>query len=446
MRLIEEILRHSLTILKISCLLANRAATVVFFAAWLACTGVRTSVGAEITIACGGLGVEFTLCRQGAQAWAAKAGHSIKTVSLPNSSTERLALYLQFLASRADDIDVFQVDVIWPGLLSEHFLDLKPYLRPQELEAHFPALINNDTINGRLVAMPWFTDAGVLYYRRDLLKRYGATVPETWAELEQTAARIQKQERLRGIDDMWGWVWQGAPYEGLTCNALEWLLSYGSAGIVDQLGTITVNTPEAREALSMAAGWVGSISPTGVLNYDEEKARGVFQSGRAVFMRNWPYAWALAQNPDSPIRGKVGIAPLPKGGDAGQHTAVLGGWHLAISRYSAHPEVAVSLVRYLTSELEQKRRAIEGAYNPTIMSLYDDQDVIAKNAFMASLYNVFAMAESRPADRVGQKYNRVSYSFWTATHQVLSGAVSEDQSLDRLTAKLKRYRGGSEWH
>ena len=309
------------------------------------------------------VGTELELCRTGAEAWAAQTGHSVKVVSTPNSSSERLALYQQLLSAQADDIDVFQIDVIWPGLLAGHFIDLRPQMS-EVVDDHYPAMIANNTVDGRLVAMPWFASVGVLYYRLDLLQKHGESVPGTWDELATTAARLQAAERAAGNDSLWGYVWQGRAYEGLTCNALEWIASEGGGTIVDPDGEVTVDNPEARRAIARAASWVDAISPPGVLNYAEEEARGLFQAGNAVFMRNWPYAWALAQGPDSPIRGKVGVAPLP-GGERHDGVSTLGGWQLAVSRYSKHPAVAADLVRFLTSAEEQKRRAIRGSLNPT---------------------------------------------------------------------------------
>ena len=165
-----------------------------------------------------------------------------------------------------------------------------------------------------LVAMPWFTDAGLLYYRKDLLEKYGRKLPETWQEMTETARFIQKAERDAGNSRMWGYVFQGRAYEGLTVNALEWLDSFNAGTIVDLDGKITVNNPRAAEALTLAASWINDITPKGVLNYSEEECRGVFQSGNAVFMRNWPYAWPLMNAKDSPVKDKIGVAPLLKGG------------------------------------------------------------------------------------------------------------------------------------
>ncbi len=394
---------------------------------------------ADIAISCGAVGAELALCREGAEAWAAETGHTVEIVSTPNSTTERLALYQQLLAAGADDIDVFQIDVIWPGILGAHFIDLAQYSGGAE-DDHFRAIVENNTIDGELKAMPWYTDAGVLYYRADLLEKHGAPVPETWAELTETARTIQAAERAAGDDDMWGFVYQGRAYEGLTCDALEWVHSFGGGTIIDETGEITINNPRAVEAIALAGSWVGEIAPPGVLNYAEEEARGVFQSGNAVFMRNWPYAWALAQSPDSPIRGKVGVAALPKGGPDGRNTGTLGGWQLAVSRYSDAPEVAADLVMFLTSYAEQKRRAIEGSYNPTIAALYEDPEVLAAAPFFGDLYETFTNAVARPSKPTGEKYNRVSNAFWNAVHSVKSGQADAATALADLEGQLASIR------
>lgn len=397
-----------------------------------------------IAISCGAVGQELELCQQGASAWEQETGHTAKIVTTPNSTTERLALYQQLLAAGAKDIDVFQIDVIWPGILGNHFIDLKEYSDGVQ-DDHFPAIVANNTVKDRLVAMPWFTDAGVLYYRADLLEKYGEVPPTTWEQLTATAKKIQKGERDAGNDKMWGFVWQGRAYEGLTCDALEWVASYNGGTIVDEDGKITIHNDNAKMALTTAAGWINTISPPGVLNYGEEEARGVFQTGNAVFMRNWPYAWSLGNSDDSPVKGKIGVVALPKGGDDGNHTGTLGGWQLAVSKYSANPEVAASLVMFLTSFEEQKRRAIEGSYNPTIEALYDDEDVLAAVPFFGSLYNTFANGTPRPSTATGAKYNQVSNAFWNATHSVLSGNVSADKALTKLNKDLKRISRGGRW-
>jgi trehalose/maltose transport system substrate-binding protein len=407
--------------------------------------GVHAQASAqELAISCGAVGQELAFCTEGVEAWSKKTGVKVKVVSTPNSTSERLALYQQLLAARATDIDVFQIDVIWPGILGSHFIDLKPYSKGAEAE-HFKSIVENNTIGGKLVAMPWFTDAGVLYYRKDLLDKYGEKPPTTWQEMTATAQKVMEAERKAGNAKIWGFVWQGKAYEGLTCDALEWIDSWGGGTIVDADGKITVNNANALEALTWAASTVGTIAPDGVLNYSEEESRGVWQSGNAVFMRNWPYAWALGNAPDSPIKDQIGVSALPKGGAEGKNTGTLGGWQLAVSRYSQNPDVAADLVAYLTSPEEQKRRAIKGAYNPTIEALYKDPEVLEAVPFFGSLYDTFVNAVARPSRVTSGKYNQVSAEFFNAVHEVLSKKSSPEDAMASLESRLDRLSRGGRW-
>jgi trehalose/maltose transport system substrate-binding protein len=426
-----------------------RASVVTGLAAAIALIAAGTTGASaesvKISISCGAVGQELQLCKAGAEAWAKKTGNEVGVVSTPNSSTERLSLYQQILAAGSGDIDVFQIDVIWPGILGHDFIDLSKSIPKEQIDQNFKALIENDTVGGKLVAMPWFTDAGVLYYRKDLLEKYGKKPPETWADLSATAKEIEDKERAAGNAKMWGFVYQAKAYEGLTCNALEWVHSWGGGTIVDSKGKITIDNPKAAAALTWAASTVGTIAPEGVLNYTEEESRGVFQSGNAVFMRNWPYAWKLSQDPGSPVQGKVGVVALPKGGADGQHTATLGGWQLAVSKYSKHQQEAADLVKYLTSAEEQKRRAIAGSYNPTILALYDDPDVLKAVPFFGTLKSVFIDAVARPSTVTGSKYNQVSSEFFNRVHAVLGGQQKAEPALESLTRTLDRLSRGGRW-
>jgi len=408
----------------------------------LACAGVAHA--ASLKISCSGLGRELELCKSSAQAWAAKTGNEVQVVSTPSDSSERLALYQQVLSAGSDKIDVLQIDVVWPGLLASHLLDLKPFAKGAE-QGHFPGMIASHTVGGHLVAMPWFTNAGLLFYRRDLLDKHGQKVPQTWADLEASARKVQEAERAAGNDKMWGFVWQGRAYEGLTCNALEWVASHGGGGIVDEAGKVTLRNPQAAQALQAAAAWVGTISPKAVLNYGEEEARGVFQAGNAVYMRNWPYAWSLGQGAGSPVKGKIGVAVLPSGGPSGRHAAALGGESLAVSKYSKNAALAADLVMYMTSPAVQKERALKGSYNPTLAALYKDADILAANPFMGELASTFTSAVGRPAAVTASKYNQVSNAFWNAVHDVLSGKAQAADSLARLDGVLNRLGRGGKW-
>ena len=394
---------------------------------------------ATITVACGGTGPDFEFCKRHAEQWAQKTGNTVKMFSQPSSTTDSLALYRQLFAAKSSDIDVIMVDIVWPGVIKDHLIDLKPYSKGAEKD-HFPAIVASNTVGGKLLGMPWFTDAGLLFYRKDLLDKYGLKPPETWEDLAAAAKKVQDGERAAGSPDFQGLVFQGKAYEGLSCNALEWVSSYGGGTIVDAKGDITINNPGAAKALTTMASWIGTIAPNGVLNYAEEDARGVFQNGKAVFMRNWPYAWALSQAPDSPIKGKVGVMPLPKGGADGRHAATLGGWQLAVSKYSKSPDAAAALVMFMTSEEIEKDRAIKGSYNPTRPALYKDKDVLAASPFMGQLSDVFTNAVARPATATGLKYPEVSQAFWDATHDVLSKKTSAEDSLKRLEGRLKQVK------
>ncbi|MCG8315142.1 MAG: ABC transporter substrate-binding protein [Pseudomonadales bacterium] len=404
-----------------------------------------SAFGVTLSVSCGALGLEMRLCQQAVSAWSEKTGHQVKIVSTPNSSTERFALYQQVLASKSSDIDVIQIDVIWPGTLAPHLVDLSQYIDKGIARQHFPALIKNNTIDGALVAIPWYTAAGVLYYRTDLLEKYKEAPPKTWQQLTETARRIQNLERQSGNPRMQGFVYQAKGYEGLTCDALEWVNSFGGGTIIAANGDVTIQNSQALAALELAASWIGDIAPQGVLNYAEEQSRGVFQSGNAVFMRNWPYAWALGNAPDSAIKNKFAVMALPKGGSMGRHSSVLGGWQLAVSRYSHYPKEAAELVFYLTSYEEQKRRAIEASYNPTITALYQDPDVLAATPFFGDLYQSFKNAVARPSQVTGSKYARVSAEFYYKVHDVLTGKETAAVALQKLQDKLQRLSRGGQW-
>ncbi|KOX89567.1 putative ABC transporter-binding protein precursor [Thermus aquaticus] len=287
--------------------------------------------------------------------------------------------------------------------------------------------------------MGFFTDAGILYYRKDLLEKYGyKNPPRTWAELEQMAQKVMEGERKGGNRDFWGFVFQGKAYEGLTCDALEWVYSHKGGRFIEPDGTISVNNGNAALALNRARSWVGTIAPQGVTSYAEEEARKVWQQGNALFMRNWPYAYALGQAQGSPIRGKFGVTVLPKVSADAPNAATLGGWQLMVSAYSRYPKEAADLVKYLASYEVQKDNAVRLSRLPTRPALYTDRDVLARNPWFRDLLPVFQNAVSRPSDVAGAKYNQVSEAIWTEVHNVLTGQKKGEAAVRDLEARLKR--------
>jgi trehalose/maltose transport system substrate-binding protein len=419
---------------------------------WIRCLAltVALTVGpgahaAEITLSCGSQELEFRLCEEAAAAWSAESGHTATVVPAPEQSNQRYFAYLDLLSRGDASIDILQVDVIWPSALADQLVDLSEHVPAATLSEHFATIVENNTVGGRLVAMPWFTDAGMLFYREDLLEKYGLGVPATWSGLADAALLIQEGERAEGNDDFWGFVFQGQAYEGLTCNALEWIDATGGGRIVGDDGTVTINNPAAALALGRAAAWVGTVAPPRVTQFVEEDARITFQLGDAAFMRNWPYAWALLNAEDSPLRGKVGVAPLPKGAQHGRHAATLGGWQLAVSRHSTNKDAAIDFVLHLTSVAEQKRRAIAGSYAPTIESLYQDPEVLAANHFFAELGKVLTDAVARPSSHTGGQYSQVSTLFWEAVHNTLIGNGSALTNLAWLEDRLELLRSRAGW-
>ena len=404
--------------------------------------GEEAGSDVTITIAAGAVGNELELTKKAVDMFMANNPDiKVKVLDTPDLADDRLGLYLQFLEAQSTELDVLQIDVIWPGDLAEHFVDLYQYEGfKTAAKDHFEAIVENNTVDGKLVGMPWFTDAGLLYYRSDLLEKYGVSLPKTWQELEAAAKKIQEGERAAGNKDFWGYVWQGNSYEGLTCDALEWVYSNGGGTIVSPEKKITINNPKAIAAIEMAAKWVGTISPDGVTAMGEEESRNLWQAGNVAFMRNWPYAYTLGQADDSKVKGKFDVSPLPAG-DSGSAAATLGGWQLAVSKYSKNPEAAAKFVAFLTGPEIQKLRATEGSFNPTLKALYEDQDVLAKNPYYKSLYDVFINAVARPSTVTSPKYADTSKLFYKAVYAVLTGKQDASTAMKTLQKDLENLLG-----
>ena len=330
--------------------------------------------------------------------------------------------------------------MIWAGQIGAHFIDLTEHAA-EVIGEHYDSIVQSQTVDGRLVALPHATDAPALYYRTDLLEEHGKEPPATWVELEATAGEIMAAERAEGNAQMWGFVFQASAYEGLTTNVLEWVASNDGGTFVDEAGEITANNPNAAEAIDLAAGWVGTIAPPGVPGYEEEQARGVWQTGNVVFMRNWPYAYALGNGEGSPIQGLFDVVPLPKGPSGKEGAASLGGWNFGVSSYSRHPDEAIELALFLASEEIQKDRAISNATLPTLRSLYDDPDIAEAQPLIPLWRDVVEGAIPRPSAQTRAPYNEVSHSIWTATHATLSGNGDAATNLEQLERTLRRLRG-----
>lgn len=331
---------------------------------------------------------------------------------LPASSDQQHLFYVTNLEAQADDFDVFALDIIWiPEFRRAGWLrNLTSYLQPEELDHFLPAAIQAAVYNRQVYALPWFTDAGVLYYRRDLLEKYALSPPRTLLELTAGARQILQRE---GNPRLTGFVWQGKQYEGLICVALEFMRAYGG-GIMDDQGQSLLTQPATVAGLQALRDMIAKdrISTPFVTTADEEMARHIFTRGEAVFMRNWPYAWALLNTEDSPVRGRVGVTTVPGGP---QHAAVptLGGWHLGVNRFSKHPQLAWELIAFLTGTESQRKLAVAGGLKPTRMSIYHDPEAQQEDPSLGLFFPFVQAARPRPVT-----------PFYLMLSQVLQGEIS----------------------
>jgi len=401
--------------------------------------GAVAAQGVTLRVACTDTLPSHRLIRESAHEWAAQTGNKVVLVSTPNNSQDRLALAQTQLAARSPEIDIYELDVIWPGFLAEFLIDLSQHVSPEERAEFFPRLIEANTVNGRLIALPAYVDLGLLYYRTDLLSKYGyERPPDTWLELEEMARKVMEGEHATN-PQFWGFVWNGHPDEGLTCTSLEWLVSNGAGNFMAPDGSVTFDTPRGADALRRARSWVGGISPHGCTSYISEDARGIFQSGNALFMRNWPYAYSMGQGEQSPIRGRFDVTVLPRGeGEGAVHAAALGGWQFGVSRYSEHPRAAAELVKHLTGPALQKSRAIVGSYTPSRMALFNDAEVLAAQPFMARMPEVVESAVARPSVAAGAAYSRVSFAVRQAVYNVLIGQQDPAAAVAATQARIER--------
>ncbi|KAB0538499.1 ABC transporter substrate-binding protein [Pseudochrobactrum saccharolyticum] len=396
----------------------------------------------DLTIASGDTGNGQALLRKQLDDFEKITGNKVAIVDMPSNSSDQFAQYRLWLAAGNTDIDLYRTDIVWAPQLADQFLDLSSAAK-DIVAAHFPSVIQSQTVNGKLIALPLFADAAVLFYRKDLLEKYQKSVPKTFDELTETAQYIQDKERMSGNKGINGYVFQANAYEGLTCTALEWIKSFGAGQVVEADGSISINNKNAIKALENAHDWVGSIAPQGVLGYGEEESRGVWQTGNAVFLRNWPYVYPLSNNADSPIRGKVGVTALPSAHVDEPSAAALGGWNIAVSRYSQHTQQAIELAKFLASKQAQKERAIALSLLPTIRTLYDDPQIIDAQPLLPQWKPIFETAVARPSAPTKTKYNEVSSLFWSAVHDTLSGNGTAADNLARLEEKLTILKGNA---
>lgn len=353
-------------------------------------------------------------------------GVTLTTQLVPNASDVAHQYFLTALEGGSTDFDVMVLDVVWvPEFAHAGWIaDVSTEFPPAEVRRDFlPGPAEVVTFDGRTWAVPWYVDVGLLYWRTDLVSR----APETPDELVAFAKAAQAKD-----GSLAGFTWQGRQYEGLVCNAWEALWAQGGTSDVD--GRLVLDTPEFRAGLGWLRGLITSgVSPPSVTSAAEEESRRVFQSGRAVFMRNWPYAWAEAQRDDSPIRGKVAVSPLPGGG-------ALGGWQLAVNAHVSprRRALAAELVRHLTSLEAERVLALSYGRNPARRATYRDPQVVEGAPFIAGLEAAALTAKPRP---VTPYYNLLGDTLQAELSAAVVGVRSPEAALRRAQARADALMG-----
>lgn len=351
----------------------------------------------------------------------------VTLVELPESADETRAQMISELRSGSDRFDVLNIDVAWTSEFAAAGW-ISPLRRDRfPLAGFLPPVVDTATFDGRLYAVPYVTNAGLLYYRKDILEREGERPPRTWAELARQARTIAPKYGMHG------YAGQFLPYEGLTVNATEAVHSAGGSILRDDGARVTVDSAAARSGLEFLAGGVrdGWI-PEEALTYKEEESRQAFQDGRLLFLRNWPYVYSVAGAAGSKVAGKFGAVPLP--GPSGPGTSVLGGSNLAVSSHSRHPQSAADLITYLTSERVQRQVLTEGSLPPVRAALYKDPALIRAFPYLPTLRQSVLAAEPRPKS---PRYDQVSLAVQAVAQDVMALRQTPQQAVGRLSRELE---------
>ena len=368
-----------------------------------------------------------------------ETGIRVKHLPAPETAYGQLKLIRELLAEK-DTPDVFGIDVTWSGILDGALLDLKPFFS-LELSALEPDLVSPYTVEGRVLAIPYHPHVNVLYYRTDLLTKYGYHLPpQTWSELEKMAFHIQEGERAAGDKSFWGFIWPGAADEGLTGVALEWQASEGGGTIIESNRTISVNNENAIRAWQRAAHWIGWISPPSVTAYEDVDSVNDFEdSGKAAFSLGWTSDYSLTLPAKSTMYGKMGVTSVPSGKIG---VGTLGGFGLGISGRSKHQREAIALVRFLSHKEAELEAASISAELPTGTALYRLPTML--KAYSRSMPATQPPGDGiviRPSTLLGRNYDDVSRAYAEAVHSVLTGKNSAPKAAAELETELEHITG-----
>jgi multiple sugar transport system substrate-binding protein len=354
-------------------------------------------------------------------------GIRVERRATPDASDQRHQLYVQWLNAGVGDPDILQLDVIWTAEFAAAGWILSLDGFDPDTADFLPGPLAASRYRGRLHALPWFVDVGLLYWRTDLLEE----PPSSFADMEEVVARAARQAGLP-----YAFVWQGARYEGLVTVFLEFLGGHGGQ-ILDDRGAVRVDSEAAVRALSVMKQSIddGRV-PRAVLGWQEEQVRFAFQNGKAVLMRNWPYAYPLLQRgAESKVAGRFAVAPMPAA-PSGEPTAALGGSLLAINARSRHPEAAWAVVDYLTRPAQMLDRAEQAGQYPPRLSLYREGSALQGHLAipLAEIRQVIGRARARPVTPV---YSELSGLLQVRLHEALSGQRDPAEALSLAAGEMR---------
>lgn len=365
----------------------------------------------------------------------------------PHSSTEYHDLLTQKLKNRDTSVDVFFMDVIWPSEFAAAgwALPINNRFPKNEQDLFLPGTIQAASTHGKIVGLPGWIDSGMLYYRSDLLEKYGLKPPRTWPELLQQARMILKGEK-KANPGLRGYSGQFKQYEGLVCDMLEFIAGNRGQLISDDGTSSSLNTPPTLSAIRFVRDEIiqGLATPA-ALTYQEPESLAVFTQGKAIFHRNWPYAWQVSNNPlRSKVAGLVGVTKLPSF-PGGQSASALGGWLYGISAYSKHPDEAWLFISFMTSFETQKFFAIRASLAPARKALYSDSEVLKVNPQFSDQFTVFKTAIPRPRTPVYPAVSNILQRFFSraiSSPSINLGAeaASADQQINRLLRLAQKAR------
>lgn len=355
----------------------------------------------------------------------------LQIIEGPNATDQVEDLYTSSFLLGNSPYDLVYMDIIWTPKFAAAgwLLDLSDRISSEELNRFLQGDVRGGIYQGKLYRIPLRSDAGMLYYRQDLLKQAGYDPPKTFAELIRISQDLQQQ----GLAD-WGYVWQGRQYEGLSAMFVEILRGSGAFWIDPETLEVGLDRPEAIEAVNFLVSTITKgISPPGVTTYGEDETRLLFQNGRTIFLRNWPYVVALAS--DSPIAGDFNIKPMvhAPGESSG---ACQGGWGLGIASTSRHPEEAWQVIQFLSSEETQRQYTLDTGYVPSLRSLFNDPEIVAKYNHYPQLLEVIEKAALRPpiaqyaqASDILQRYLSAALTQRMSSEQAMQAAAEETRRL-----------------